>query len=222
MPEASVKILSTSYLTHNVKRYVLEKPDGYLYIPGQGADVSIDADGWRDKKRAFTFTSLNSWNHLELIVKIYRRHQGVTEQMEKLQNGDSLIIGEPWGAIRYKGPGVFLSGGIGITPFVAIFRQLEQDRKLVGNMLIASYRSSRDVILDEEFVETLGPEYFKIFTRENVVGFHDARLHEDQLVEMVQDFNRNFYLCGPTQFVSDVQKILTNLGVDSDALIVED
>ena len=222
MPEVSVKIISTSYVTHNVKRFTLEKPAGYNYVPGQGADMSIDAAGWRDKKRAFTFTSLNAWDRLELIVKIYRRHQGVTEQLEKLQNGDSLIIGEPWGAIHYKGPGVFLSGGIGITPFVAIFRQLEQDRKLVGNMLIASYRSSRDVILDDEFNAMLAPEYFKVFTRENVVGFHDARLHEDELVNMVQDFNRNFYLCGPDLFVSDLQKILTNLGVKSDVLIVED
>ena len=222
MADLPVRIISTSYITHNVKRLVLKKPPGYVYIPGQGADVSIDAPGWRDQKRAFTFTSLNSWDYLELIVKIYRRHQGVTEQIEKLQNGDRLIIGEPWGAIQYNGPGVFISGGIGITPFVAIFRQLEQDRKLVGNMLIASYRTSRDVILDDEFSEALGPEYFKVFTRENVVGFRDARLHEDQLVDMVQDFNRNFYLCGPEIFVADLQKMLSNLGVDSDALIVED
>jgi ferredoxin-NADP reductase len=222
MAEFPVKIISTAYVTHNVKRILIEKPAGYAYVPGQGADISIDADGWRDKKRAFTFTSLNSWNHLELIVKIYRNHQGVTAQMEKLHNGHGLIVGEPWGAIQYKGPGVFLSGGIGITPFVAIFRQLEQDRKLVGNVLVASYRSSRDVVLDKEFGEMLGPEYFKLFTRENVVGFHDARLHEDQLVAMVHDFNRNFYLCGPAQFVDDLQKILANLGVASDALIVED
>ena len=222
MPDIAVKIISTAYITYNVKRLVIEKPEGYTFIPGQACDVAIDAAGWRDQKRPFTFTSLNEWNYLEFIIKIYRKHQGVTAEIEKLQNGDQLIIGDPWGAIQYKGPGVFISGGVGITPFIAILRQLEKDRKLVGNTLIASYRGARDVLLDDEFDFMLGPEYFKIFTRENVVGFRDARIHEDQLVEMVQDFNRNFYICGPTDFITDIQKMLINLGVDSDALVVEE
>ncbi len=70
--------------------------------------------------------------------------------------------------------------------------------------------------------EMLSPEYFKVYTRQNVVGFRDARLHEDQLVEMVQDSNRNFYICGPSAFVHDIQEMLGHLGVESDALIVED
>lgn len=222
MQETSVKILSTTYLTHNVKRIVVEKPEGFVFTPGQGTDVSIDKKEWRDQQRPFTFTSLNHHDYLEFIIKIYRNHHGVTEQIEKLQNGDSLIIRNPWGAITYKGPGVFISGGTGITPFIAILRQLEQDRKLVGNTLIASYRTSDDVLLDDEFDSMLGTEYFKVFTRENVVGFLDARIHEDALVEMVKDFNRNFYICGPSTFAEDIERILTNLGVKSEALIVED
>jgi len=222
MQDVAVKIISTAYLTHNVKQFIVEKPDGYVFTPGQGTDVSIDKDGWRDKKSSFTFTSLNASSTLEFIVKIYRNHHGVTEQLEKLQNGDGLIVREPWGALTYEGPGVFISGGNGITPFIAILRQLEADRKLVGNMLIASYRTSDDVLLDDEFKTMLETEYFKVFTRENVVGFLDARIDEDFLVKTVKDFNRKFYICGPGEFTEDLQRMLTNLGVKSEALVVED
>ena len=29
---------------------------------------------------------------------------------------DHVLIGDPWGAIEYRGPGTFFAGGAGITP----------------------------------------------------------------------------------------------------------
>jgi predicted ferric reductase len=42
-----------------------------------------------------------------------------------------LIIRDVWGAIEYKGEGVFIAGGAGVTPFIAILRQLQADDKLL-------------------------------------------------------------------------------------------
>jgi predicted ferric reductase len=36
-----------------------------------------------------------------------------------------------FGAIEYKGEGVFIAGGAGVTPFIAILRQLQADDKLL-------------------------------------------------------------------------------------------
>jgi len=44
-----------------------------------------------------------------------------------LKEGEELIIRDVWGAIAYKGEGYFIGGGAGITPFVAILRQLYDD-----------------------------------------------------------------------------------------------
>ncbi len=46
----SVKILDIADVTHNVRRYTLEKPAGCRFEPGQATDVSLDEEGWRDKK----------------------------------------------------------------------------------------------------------------------------------------------------------------------------
>lgn len=37
-----VKVLATEFLTHNVKRFVVEKPAGYSYLPDQATDVAIN------------------------------------------------------------------------------------------------------------------------------------------------------------------------------------
>jgi predicted ferric reductase len=75
------------------------------------------------------YTSLNDNKQLEFTIKIYDSHNGVT-RIRKLKHGDELII-RVWGAIEYKGEGVFIAGGAGVTPFIAILRQLELMIKLL-------------------------------------------------------------------------------------------
>ena len=48
MPQ-SVRILDTKPVTHNVRHYRLEKPEGFAFEPGQATELSIDAEGFRDK-----------------------------------------------------------------------------------------------------------------------------------------------------------------------------
>jgi ferredoxin-NADP reductase len=124
----TLKIKKITQITHDVKSYQLEKPADYSFVPGQATEVSIQKEGWTEEKRPFTFTSLPEDDFLEFIIKSYPDHNGVTEQMDQLEEGDQLIIDDPWGAIQYKGPGVFIAGGAGVTPFIAIFRDLHQKR----------------------------------------------------------------------------------------------
>ncbi len=221
MSEHRVKILNTTFITPDVKRLTVEKPKGYTFIPGQATDVSIDEEGWADKLRPFTFTSLPTARTLELIIKIYRDHEGVTNKIGLLHEGDHLILREPWGAITYKGPGFFFAGGAGVTPFVAILRDLHQKEKLRGNTLLCTNKTADDVILDEEFTKLLGKRYLKVFTRQNVIGFHERRIDRDLLITLVQDFDQFFYVCGPEDFVKDINASLLSLGAKSDSLVFE-
>jgi ferredoxin-NADP reductase len=86
---------------------------------------------------------LNEWDHLEFTIKIYSDHDGVTNQLGQLKVGDELLLHDVWGAIQYKGEGTFIAGGAGVTPFIAIFRQLQKDKKLGNNKLIFSNRTHR-------------------------------------------------------------------------------
>ena len=107
MEEHIVKIISTGSLTHDVKIFRVEKPAGYTFTPGQATDVSVNTPELRNKKRPFTFTGLDHDPYLEFIIKIYPSHKGVTNEIDKLFSGDELIIRKAWGAISYKGPGIF-------------------------------------------------------------------------------------------------------------------
>jgi len=220
----TAKILMTEFVTHDVKRFIIEKPKNYSFIPGQAVDLSINKPHWKNETRPFTFTSLNEDLVLEFTIKGYPERQCVTDQLHKLKPGDDVILGEPFGTINYKGPGVFIAAGAGITPFIAILRRLRRDNQLSGNSLIFSNKTSEDIILEKEFKDIFrGNEQNLIFTltREKKEGYDYGRIDERFLKEKIENFSQNFYICGPDSFVKDIKKTLKNLGAKVSSIVFE-
>lgn len=216
-----VKILKAFYITHDVKCFVIEKPAGYDFIPGQATDVSINLPEWSDKLRPFTFTNLREQNYLEFMIKIYKEHEGVTNKLGSINAGAELILHDVFGAIQYKGKGTFIAGGAGITPFISIFRDLYKKQHLLGNKLIYSNKTTEDVIMAEELQKMLKKDFLKIFTRQNVIGYQERRIDRNFLIETIADFSQNFYVCGPTDFVKNITSHLLDLGATASTMIFE-
>ena len=219
--EEVIKIISIEQLTHDVKRFRCEKPLGYQYQPGQATEVSINREGWQAEKRPFTFTSLNESPYLEFTIKIYQDHQGVTNELEKLIPGDELVIRDVWGAIEYRGPGYFIAGGAGITPFIAILRQLKKDNQVQGNKLFFSNKTSRDIIIEDELRSILGEDVVFVVTDEPSPRHYYGFINEQFLKERINDFSRHFYLCGPPKMVEAMQRLLTKMGASPDSVVFE-
>ncbi|MGV3527741.1 MAG: FAD-binding oxidoreductase [Flavisolibacter sp.] len=219
--EEIVKIITIEKCTHDVKQFRIEKPAGYQFGPGQATEVSINKEGWREERRPFTFTSLNESPYLEFTIKIYRDHPGVTNELDKLVPGDELVIRDVWGAIEYKGPGYFIAGGAGITPFLAILRWLKKEDRLQGNQLFFSNKTARDVILEDELRSMLGGDAVFVVTDEKSPRHYNGFIDRDFLAEHVKDFSRHFYLCGPPGMVEALQQTLKALGASPDAVVFE-
>ena len=217
----TVKIKSIKVLTHDVKSYVVEKPKGYSFVPGQATEVAINKNEWRGEKRPFTFTALPDADHLEFVIKSYSDHDGVTNQLDQLEEGDELILGDAWGAIQYHGKGAFIAGGAGVTPFVGIFRHLEAKGEVPGNKLFFANKTSKDVILEDYFQQILGNEFVSILEKEEKAGHEYGRIDKAFLKEHISDFSKEFYVCGPDPMVKAISKSLEELGAKPDAIIFE-
>ena len=214
-------ILMTGFVTHDVKRFIATKPDGFRFAPGQGTLVAINREGLREDGHPFTPTSLADDRVLEFIIKAYPEHHGLTEKLHALRPGDELILGEVFGTIQYQGPGVFIAGGAGITPFVAIFRQLAREGRLAGNSLIFSNKTRDDVILEREFRYLLGDRALFTLTRESSPLYEKRRIDAKFLKEKVRDFDQAFYVCGPPALVEDVTQLIQSFGAKADSVIFE-
>lgn len=216
-----VKIISVEDVTHDVKRFTIQKPEGYKFNPGQATDVSINTPELKNEKRPFSFTSLNDNEDLEFTIKIYDDHKGVTKELGKLKHGDELIIRDVWGAIEYKGEGVFIAGGAGITPFIAILRKLNSEKKIANNKLIFTNKTESDIILQKEFSKMLGKNFINTLTDEKKSGIENREIDAEFLKDKITDFKQHFYVCGPPPFVKAISKALTKLGAKTDAVVFE-
>ncbi len=216
-----VKIKVITKITHDVLRIVTEKPLHFTFTPGQATDVSLNKNGWRNQKRPFSFTSLPVNDHLEFTIKVYPSHLGVTNQLPTLQKDQELILHEVFGAIAYKGEGLFIAGGAGITPFISIFRYLQSKGELGGNKLIFANKSRVDIILEKEFGKMLDKNFISILSDEMTPGYAHGQITEEFLRPHLPDPNKHVYVCGPPPMMEAIEKQLERLGVDSKLIVKE-
>ena len=134
-------------VTHNTYRLVFARPQSFEFTPGQATDMSLDREGWRDEYRPFTMTSQPEDEDLEYVIKTYPEHEGVTNEIATLTPGENVFVGQPWGAIRDIGPGTFIAGGAGVTPFIPILRRRDRDGTLAASHLVFGNKSEDDIIL---------------------------------------------------------------------------
>lgn len=217
----SAKIITIDHLTHDVLKVVAEKPAGLNYQPGQAADVSINKQGWENELRAFTFTSLPVDEHIEFTIKTYPSHNGVTNQLLSLVEGDELCIGEVFGDITYKGEGILIAGGAGITPFISILRQLHRENNLGNNKLLFANKTKADIIQENTLRKMLGENFINILSEENLTGYEHGFITAALISKYCRFNNEYYYLCGPPPMMKSIENQLYNLGIAEKYIVKE-
>ena len=221
MQQHYVKIKSINNVTHDVLQIVTEKPLQYIFTPGQATEISINKNGWKEERRPFTFTGLPNNDYLEFTIKTYPSHQSVTNQLLQLKKDDELILHDVFGAISYKGEGVFIAGGAGVTPFISIFRHLQSKNEIGNNKLIFANKTKVDIIHEEEFKKLLGNNFINILSDEKVNGYANGQITADFIKANSDGINKIFYLCGPPPMMDAIEKQLANLQVSEKLIIKE-
>jgi ferredoxin-NADP reductase len=221
MQQHIVKIQSIDKVTHDVLKIVTEKPANYAFNPGQATDISINKNGWKDKKNPYTFCCLPEDNYLEFTIKTYPSHNSISNELLHLKINDELILHDVFGAISYKGEGVFIAGGAGVTPFISILRSLASKKEIGNNKLLFANKKKEDIILEEEFKKLLGDNFINILSDEKLPGYANGHITKEFIQANCDGLNKLFYLCGPPPMMEAIEKQLEDLGVDKKLIIKE-
>ncbi len=231
-----VCVKGVEMITGDVLHLVAERPEGFCFTPGQATEVSIDRDGLRDERRPFSITSLPDSPDIEFMIKIYPEHDGFTRHLLNVQVGDPLILHQVFGNIAYRGEGVFIAGGTGITPFLSILRDLNAKQAIGNNALIFINKRQEDVILKDELETMLGHNLRLVLTREKANGYAYGHLTGDLLKGYVASSGVSspgvvssgvaspggiFYLCGPPPMMVAAERHLHDLGIGREQIVKE-
>ncbi|CAB1275523.1 FAD-binding oxidoreductase [Candidatus Nitrosacidococcus tergens] len=215
-----VKLLMSEFVTHDVKRFIVERPLNLSYEPGQGVELAIDEPEWKNEGRPFTPTSLKEDKVLEFVIKRYPNH-GVTEKLHTLKAGAKLLVSDSFGTLTYQGSGVFIAGGSGITPFLAMIRQLTEHESLINHTLIFTNKSPADIICEKELRFHFEDRCILTCTDSSSADYDHRLVTKEFLKEKISDFSQRFYTCGPPPFMKAVNQALTELGASPDALLFD-
>lgn len=210
------KVLHKQEINHNVMRFHIQKPYGYIFTPGQAIDLSIDKPGYELEVAPFTIINDVSSSFLELIIKIRPDKKSLTNGLAELECGANLQITEPWDTYKYKGSGVFIAAGSGITPFLPILRQLANSgvdiRK--DHTLVYANKRKEDILFNAELKRYFGDNYINVLSSVKERNMVLGRVDFNFLKEQIKNLNQHFYICGPRIFENDVRSNLLILGAE--------
>ncbi len=221
MEKHIVTIRSISHITHDTLLIITNKPNNYTFSPGQATEIAINKNGWQNEPRPFTFTSLQGDPYLEFIIKTYPEHDGATDKLLDVNKGDELILHEVFGELTWKGDGLFIAGGAGITPFLAMFRELAKSNQHGNSSLIYANKTSKDIILKEELETLFKGRVHHILSEEKTKEFDHGLISEDIIKPYLADNEKRVYVCGPPAMMEAVEKLLKDMGLSQEQIITE-
>lgn len=223
--------------TADVKTFRLATPEGgdllpFTFEPGQFLTVGVKVDG-KDVKRSYSIASspcCQGW--CELTVKHVPEGLVSSYLHERVREGDLLNIWGPYGRFTFRGKeapdGVFIAGGVGITPLMSSIRYLT-DQSWPGEIfLIYGCGRLEDVIFREE-LEYLRRRHPKLhitvtLSREESPAWTGPRgnVTKELLQSAVPDIaKRRVHICGPPPMMDAVKGLLAELGVPAEQVKTE-
>jgi ferredoxin-NADP reductase len=217
----TLELIEIGDVTHDTRRLVFTRPDGFDFEPGQATHFALDKDGWRDEDRPFTMTSQPGDDRLEFVIKIYPDHDGVTEQIDRMRPGDRVLAEDPAGAITDHGAGTFIAGGAGITPYIPLMRRRARDGNAEGCHLVYSNKTEADIILREEWEAMDGLRTSFVVTDSPGSDLPRGPIDAAYLKTHLGADDGPFYICGPKPMVNDIREALQGIGIDEIEIVTE-
>lgn len=234
--KGELKVVGLFRETPSVRTFRLALPEGgpipFAYRAGQFLNLSLQIDG-RRVSRSYTIASPPTRDaYVELTVK--REDNGHVSRFlhDMLMAGHAVTVSAPAGRFTFDHDSaeavLMIAGGVGITPIMAILRELT-DQSWPGKIdLIFSVRSEADVIFADE-LRLLSSRHPNL--KVHITITRDAppdwsgprgRITAELLKMLVPDVaTRPAFVCGPDAMAAGVREVLIGLGVPTNRITLE-
>lgn len=203
-----------------------ERPESFSYLPGQYMFITIGSG-----ETALTKHLTISSSPTESFLQVTKEKTGhpFSNALEELRPGDNVILRGPYGEFTFTGEYgkvVFITRGIGITPFRSMAKYAADKGLLSSIIIVYSAKSEERFLFREEFTE-LGRRY-KNITVVTIVSpdmegkTFTAGINQSEIEEAVTDWReRIFFTSGPSSVVERVISLLREMKILSNHIRTE-
>lgn len=230
MGEYTCRLMKREDVAEGTVAFHFEKPGEFFFKPGQYADLTLvnppetDAEG---NTRTLSIASPPYENGLVFVTRT--RNTAFKRVLRTVPLGTAVLLDGPMGSFTlHKNatrPGVFLAGGIGITPFLSMLRQVARDELSYHLYLFYSNRRPEDTAFMDVFRElaTIRPGIRFIPTMTHMAKSQwtwtgeTGHINPDMLRRYLPTLQGPlYYIAGPPGMVSAMREMLVKAGVDED------
>lgn len=214
-----VKLTSIDYMMQ------LEPVGSRRLSPKLGQYIYIKL-GFMSEDHPFSLTQYDA--RTGVLTVTYRPSGMYTRELAKLPVGEAVLLSGPYGTFTRdidtsNDPVVYLSGGIGVTPFVG---RILRDASTREQWLFAANRSRELAVLYQPLKDALGERAVAIYnneTTELAAGEESGYLTVDILKKYLGNLDRyHFYLCGPPAMMAAMRPMLASAGIAPNRIFSEE
>jgi len=231
----SLPFLHREQLAKNTYSFFFDRSGvQFDFLPGQYIRMILPHENVDDRGTSRFFTIASSplqKNILQITAKVIQ--SSFKETLLNLNPGHDISFFGPMGNFYFQDdakPHVFLSGGMGITPFHSMLLYAAQKKIEVPLTLIAAFGASDELIFYDELtaIATNNKNINVIYTvtqvdKDEEWNGQTGRISEELIHNYITDKKKSFfYVVGPTSMVEDTKKLLSEMKIDDEQISSED
>lgn len=233
-PEAQMTVVEKSRVNHNVLFLAVQQADNLdnllsanllagQYMHLMPLDKSI--------KRAYSLASPANWEgRLEFFIRLWENGQ-FSQHLQQLNVGDNLLVRGAQGEFVLQENGLkprwFIAGGTGISPMLAMLRQMAEFAEPHPARLFFGLRHEADIFALEQ-LESLKQQLpnfsYQICLSRPSPAWKDKTQSIIAAVAEALDESKatpDIYICGSNRLVEGVLQVAKTYGIASDKLQFE-
>ncbi len=226
----SLRLIEKITESDDVTSFVFASRDGgplASFEPGQHLPIELSIPGVDEAARR-TYSLSSSPNDERYRITVKRESKGLVSRYlhNNVKLGDIIDSRRPSGDFMMTCnicPLVLVSAGVGLTPMMSILHAVAAENSRRPVWFVHGARDGSHHPLAEE-VRELAADHPDInvhvaYSRsrpEDILGKHydsDGRVNGKLLESLVDNVDAHYFLCGPTNFMADIQTDLERQGV---------
>jgi len=213
-----LQLIDKKIETREVTSFIFKPAEPVVWKAGQFFHYVLhhEPTDERGSDRWFTISSAPFESDVMITTRLTsEKGSSFKNALQNLQTGESIEISDLDGDFILDDPNksyVFIAGGIGITPFRSIIKELDHEQKAITVTLLYANKDQSIPFKDE--LETIAKKH-PTFTIQYI--FSPEHVDEAKIRQFVPDIKAPiFYISGPEPMVESLGNVLKGMGISED------
>jgi ferredoxin-NADP reductase/Na+-transporting NADH:ubiquinone oxidoreductase subunit NqrB len=228
-----LKLSSKKQLAPDIYDFGFEGGKHLNFKPGQYLEWTLkqNKSDSRGNRRTFSIVSAPGDNELHIAIKLSSPSSLFKKDLVDLEKGGQIIAGQLAGDFVLPASTSqklsFIAGGIGITPFVSMARDMINKKVKRDIVLLYIVPREADYCYDDiwQAAKPFGLKVIPVLTRaepsKTWTGLK-GRLTKEGITKVIPDYSsRRYYLSGPNALVDSYGSILKDLKIGSRQIVTD-